>query len=881
VRAGLVTVVALASAGFVPVREPPFIAAKGVPVVHRHLRASTLAGWHAIRDADTGVPIALYGSTVAAPGSTADPAAAERAARAFLAAHIAELAPGSSVHDFDVVTNELDGALRTVAFRQLARGLPVIGGGISFVFGHDRLFAVSSHALPDVRVAERGGHAVLPLVEAGTVAYHAVDVVEDGDHWEIYRSPGGSELARANKRMYATGTLVYDVGERYATGTRIQAPAPGAQITVDGTATATGSDGTFSWAGTGSASVVPSLTNSIVQVTTAEGSAATATLTAQPGADVVWSAASDELADAQISTFIYGNIVKARDRRINPAAASWLDTQFPMSVNEAGACNAYATSEGTHFYASNAMCQNTGRLADIVFHEFGHAFHYHSYLLSGSVNPALSEGVADFNAANITGDPGVGRGFYYTDEPVRQIDPRGHEWTWPEDVIAVDPHQTGLIFAGAMWDLRSALVHDLGTTAGVAQAEAIFAGVVQRSADIPSTYMAALVADDDDADLGNGTPHYCAIERAFGRHGLAPGFADTTVAPPVVDDLAISVAVTPPASTDCPAAQITAVRVTWHTDGGTPATFDLAPGASWTGSFPEQPPGTVVHYTVEAERDDGTSILFPQNPGDPEYQLFVGPAIPIWCEPMDKAPLWTQDGNYGMEWNWAQSLGTGDDPIGAHTGTANFGTEVGGNGYYPATTSTWTETPAIDVSSYAQVHLQYWRWLTVEDRTYDAATIEVNGQTAWQNAISPSGTLNHTDREWRFQDLDLTPYITDGTASVRWTLDSDSSNEFGGWNLDDVCLVALIKYPLCGDGIIDNGEQCDDGNTASSDGCSATCQDEPTAGGGGCSTGGGGLGWLSVLLGAAAARGRGRRGRSRRGCRNTCAGRADRHRPSA
>jgi cysteine-rich repeat protein len=32
--------------------------------------------------------------------------------------------------------------------------------------------------------------------------------------------------------------------------------------------------------------------------------------------------------------------------------------------------------------------------------------------------------------------------------------------------------------------------------------------------------------------------------------------------------------------------------------------------------------------------------------------------------------------------------------------------------------------------------------------------------------------------------------------------------------------------PLCGDGIVENGEQCDDGNTVSGDGCSSTCQKE-------------------------------------------------------
>lgn len=41
---------------------------------------------------------------------------------------------------------------------------------------------------------------------------------------------------------------------------------------------------------------------------------------------------------------------------------------------------------------------------------------------------------------------------------------------------------------------------------------------------------------------------------------------------------------------------------------------------------------------------------------------------------------------------------------------------------------------------------------------------------------------------------------------------------------------------VCGNGIIESGEQCDDGNTVSGDGCSATCQTEvvtPPGGGGG------------------------------------------------
>ena len=35
--------------------------------------------------------------------------------------------------------------------------------------------------------------------------------------------------------------------------------------------------------------------------------------------------------------------------------------------------------------------------------------------------------------------------------------------------------------------------------------------------------------------------------------------------------------------------------------------------------------------------------------------------------------------------------------------------------------------------------------------------------------------------------------------------------------------------PLCGDGVIEGSETCDDSNTTNGDGCSSTCQTEPGA----------------------------------------------------
>jgi cysteine-rich repeat protein len=60
-------------------------------------------------------------------------------------------------------------------------------------------------------------------------------------------------------------------------------------------------------------------------------------------------------------------------------------------------------------------------------------------------------------------------------------------------------------------------------------------------------------------------------------------------------------------------------------------------------------------------------------------------------------------------------------------------------------------------------------------------------------------------------------------------LTSDPGFEASGWNLDNVCLVTTSA--ACGNGLLETGETCDDGNPAGGDGCSASCQDEV---GGGC-----------------------------------------------
>src|SRR5260221_10656812 len=87
-------------------------------------------------------PASWRALAVDAPGAVADAAAAERAARAYLAAHVADLAPGATAADFRVIANTIAAGKRAVGFQQTWRGLPVVGAEVGFVFANDRLFAL-------------------------------------------------------------------------------------------------------------------------------------------------------------------------------------------------------------------------------------------------------------------------------------------------------------------------------------------------------------------------------------------------------------------------------------------------------------------------------------------------------------------------------------------------------------------------------------------------------------------------------------------------------------------------------------------------------------------------------------------------------------------
>jgi hypothetical protein len=837
-----------------PVRVDRQVTARA-PVPARTAAALFATGWRLSWDADTGVATALWGGFVDAPGAVASGLVAERAARAFLAAHLDLLAPGATVDDFVVASDTRDGALRTLGLAQRWRGIPVVGGAVGFTFRDDRLFVITSTALPDVRPAaaapaiadddlreaarrwvhdatatevragSRGRRVVLPLIRAGAIAYQLAETVEVAaarghQRWEVYLAADGTPLARASQLVHATGTLRFDVGVRSPLAARTAFPAPACAITVDGAPAVSDAAGAVSWPTAVATTLAVSPQGPQVRVHSVTGAPAATTVTLAPDGTATWSLAGDPLGDAQLSAFIHAGLAKERARRINPAVIPWLDQPLDVFVNEGEVCNASSDQTGLYFDLGDPTCENTGRLADVVYHEFGHSLHRASILSGvGAFDAALTEGLADFNAANLTGDPGIGRGFTFDAVAVRDLDPVGIERRWPQD-LAGDPHVTGLIIGGALWDLRKQLIADLGAVDGVAVAERLFLGVMQRAADIPGAYLAALTIDDDDGNLGNGTPHACALRRAFGPHGLAPDYQPTTIGTPTVEGLAITLPITEPDLPGCQPPKVASVVADWRTPQASGRiVLTRGPGV-FRGALPTPPDGTVVTFTITTTLDDGTAATLPDNPADPRYQAYVGPVTTLWCDPFDAEPtMWRATGLKGPEWGWAKPVAASNsgDPAAPFSGAYVYGMDVGNDGFYQPNQDAQTTSPAIDVRGYHEVRLQYRRWLTVQDATRDRATIEVDQVPLWTNASDAARTLDHVDREWRFHDVDLSSTLPRDWLSISWRLTSDEAGARGGWTLDDVCVVAVgPRDPLpCG--------------SRDAPAC-------PTAGGGGCAT---------------------------------------------
>jgi cysteine-rich repeat protein len=123
------------------------------------------------------------------------------------------------------------------------------------------------------------------------------------------------------------------------------------------------------------------------------------------------------------------------------------------------------------------------------------------------------------------------------------------------------------------------------------------------------------------------------------------------------------------------------------------------------------------------------------------------------------------------------------------------------------------------------------------DGNADYQGILLTGEVAAFGFEDTGGTTDLFDFRFRVTGGELASlYVDRHIGAVLTSTSSDFMGDFGvSFEGDAKGDIGAVE-PFCGDGILDPGEECDDGNQLPDDGCSPTCEIEET-GGEGCTPG--------------------------------------------
>jgi hypothetical protein len=260
---------------------------------------------------------------------------------------------------------------------------------------------------------------------------------------------------------------------------------------------------------------------------------------------------------------------------------AWLNAQLTSNMNLNQTCNAFwsPTAQNVNFYRSGGGCRNTGEIAAVFDHEWGHGLDDND---AAGVLSNSSEGYADIAAIYRLQTSCVGYGFFQTDDGCGQTADgtgfntnenqngglhcntncsgvRDSDWAKHSDNTPDTPanfvcsacltstggpcgrqvHCAAAPVRQAAWDLvardlTSAPFNLDSQTAFIVGNRDFYQGSGNvgswYSCSCPSTsagcatangYIQWITADDDNGNLNDGTPHMTAIFNAFNRHGIA------------------------------------------------------------------------------------------------------------------------------------------------------------------------------------------------------------------------------------------------------------------------------------------------------------------------------------------------------------------------
>lgn len=538
------------------------------------------------------------------------------------------------------------------------------------------------------------------------------------------------------------------------------------------------------------------------------------------------------------STFTYPAYAPASDRHVNAYYhvnrvhdfmkgyfPSFYDMDFSLPTNvdiSSGTCNAYYNGTSINFFAADATCNSFAEIGDIIYHEYGHAISDHFYMNysggSSLYNGALNEACSDIWALSITRNPVLGENsFTGYGGFIRRYDRMPHVYPidWTPGMYA-DPHYNGEIIAGCWWDVGV----NIGSVATMTK---LFTDVYYDVPDGPdgtegtiyqSILVDALMADDNDGDLTNGTPHYSQILAAFVKHGIYLE-GESSIMHNEIDSAASNTAIPVSLSLliDNPV-YVHDVTVSYRANGtGSWLSLPLtASGITYTGNIPAQPMGTTVEYFFTIHDALGKpNAYFPIacNPAlaaeqaNIPYQFGVGMVTRTNVNFQTTPTGWSIGNNPGDDatdgiWKVAIPVASPyamppynincfpphDHTTGTTTGkclVAGWGAGPSGGSVVSDGTTT-VLTPSFDISTFNNPVIEYYRWFSNEEQDNvknDPWIVQIRNTagTTWQTVERTyQGELN-----WRRRIFPVSAFLPASTTSIQLKF-SASDSVLATWN---------------------------------------------------------------------------------------------------
>lgn len=510
---------------------------------------------------------------------------------------------------------------------------------------------------------------------------------------------------------------------------------------------------------------------------------------------------------SQADPFVHINRVKEYARTLAPNM-QWIDQKLTINVNINDTCNAFWDGATVNFFRAGGGCNNTARISGVVYHEFGHGFHQ---FLTNNVVGSVGEGTGDFLAALMLDDATVGRGFATNGAGIRQIDT---DRVFPGDVQN-EVHEDGLIWASALWDMRTALEAKHGRWAGKMISARIFVLALTQGPGLTSAYPAVIAADDDDNNPANGTPNSCEINAAFDLHGLVDGgvlnhtlagtrsFAQINhVAPGAFTKETAGVKLTASAEnrSTCGTVDLASMRA-MVARGATGGTFSAVPmtvsGPLSSATISDLNEGDTFRYYFEITADGYT---YQNGSADSPHMGFVKRAgeSDIMREKFESGfGAWTHGaitGDRVDDWEVGAPAGLVFDPFEPREGASVAGTDLGGVGGPSGTDgvskrSTYLQSAAIPTTGMENIQLGLWHHHAIAG----TLRIKVDGVEVW----SYRGDGTAWSGGWRYVTVPLAASARDNSAGIvlRFESESAATNELGGWSLDDVAVTGVAIPP--------------------------------------------------------------------------------------